>query len=145
MTSRIILRKGYEDTGTGEAFSAWVSVGGWRLRMVETLARALTAAKATVMLRAGYACLGLAALTLCASLSGCGGAGQVEARAGTVGAAVAPVATEGAAKRAAHLCGAATVAGGTCKRRVRREGLRCWMHGGPGKAELDAAGAQPKQ
>lgn len=36
------------------------------------------------------------------------------------------------------LCGAPTKDGGTCKRRVRREGLRCWMHGGPGAAELDA-------
>jgi hypothetical protein len=32
-----------------------------------------TAARATVLTRAGYACLGLAALALCASLSACGG------------------------------------------------------------------------
>lgn len=143
----MMIQKEFTDTATGEQFVAWRNVSGWRLRALAQVARAVTAARGTVLTRAGYACLGLAALVLCASLSACGGSGQggATARAEAAGAAVAPVASsEGAAtvKKAVHLCGATTRAGGTCKRHVRAEGLRCWMHGGPGKAELDAAAAK---
>lgn len=145
MKATMMIQKRFTDTRTGEQFLAWRNLSGWRLRALATLGRAATAARATVMLRAGYACLGLAALALCASLSACGGVRQVEVRAEGPGAPVAPVGVEGAAvaaKKEVHLCGAPTKAGGTCKRHVRREGLRCWMHGGPGAAVLDAEGAK---
>lgn len=92
--------------------------------------------------------LAAATLALCASLSACGGVRQVETRVEAAGAVVAPVASGTAAvaaKKAVHLCGAKTKAGGTCKRRVRAEGLRCWMHGGPGVEELDAAKSVTKE
>ena len=38
------------------------------------------------------------------------------------------VATASPVSKVAHLCGAPTKAGGTCKRRVKVQGTRCWMH-----------------
>jgi hypothetical protein len=153
MRSTMMIQKGYTDTRTGEQFVAWRNLSGWRLRVLAQIARLCTAARATVLTRAGYACLGLAALALCASLSACEGSGAAAARAAArneaagatvapVGAGVAAVVETQGAKKAVHLCGAPTKDGGTCKRHVRREGLRCWMHGGPGAAELDAAEAK---
>lgn len=130
MRARMMIVKEYEDTRTGERFDAWRSVAGWRLQLLAALARGLTAGRATFERRTGYACLALAALLLPFALTGCG-APKVRAEAQPQATQTvqfeARTAEERAQKPAIH-CGAPTKVGGKCKRRVRAEGLRCFMH-----------------
>lgn len=141
MKSRMMIQASYTDVRTGEQFTVWRSVRGWRLAVLTRAAALLSVSANRAMESAGRALIMAGVLGLVLSVSGCGGRGGVETRAEASGVAVAapaPVAVVSATPRAVHLCGAPTKAGGACKRRVRAEGLRCWMHGGPGAAESDA-------
>lgn len=129
----------YTDTRTGEQFEAWRSVKGWRLAVLTRAAALLSVSANRAIESAGRAMIMVGVLGLVLSVSGCGGRGGVETRAEAAGVAPAAAAVVSATPRAVHLCGAPTKAGGACKRRVRAEGLHCWMHGGPGAAESEQA------
>jgi hypothetical protein len=130
MKARMMILKEYQDTRTGERFAAWRNVKGWRLRVLEALARAFTATRSTVQARAGYAAwaLALVLVTHLLLFSGCSSRARVveAADAAVVKKEVEFEANENV--REVYYCGARTKGGKGCHNRVKRAGEHCWVH-----------------
>jgi hypothetical protein len=140
MKGRVMIEGDYTDTATGERFRAWRSVRGWRLALLVRAAAILSVSMNGALNAAGRAMMLAGALGLAVTMMSCGRTAAVASAVETRGV-VASVANTGAGAsspvkaKEVHLCGAPTKAGGACRRRVRAEGMHCWMHGGPGAVE----------